>query len=457
VLNDREGADNVVDVTIDVFEGDRFRLGRLEFSGNTKTNDKVLRREFRLAEGSYMNMGLFRSSVFKVNALGYFKLEEDPVEFDFNDVDKTVDVVVKGNEVGRNDIQFGAGYSELDGLFGQVRFSTRNFRGRGESLSMSVQAGGRADYYTLAYSDPYFLDRRIILGGSIFKTSIDVADYYRETTGATLTVGKGLGSFSSISALFAYEDVESQFAVSQSYFPGEDTGGHGRPIDIPPPEGRTFQRTFEEFTGSTMSFTPIFAMDSRDDPFDPNRGKRLSLRTRFAGGPLGGDYDYIRPEINFSIFKTVHKKVVLAGNFEVGQFFTYNDSEIPIYERFRLGGERTLRGIPYYTVVPRTEDGAYFTTGAGSRLGGDRFWLVNLEVQFRVGGPVKLVLFSDNGNAYHEDQGWEPSLFRKTVGIELRVFMPIFQAPLRFIYGKNLDPWPEEDNSDFQFSIGTTF
>ena len=73
------------------------------------------------------------------------------------------------------------------------------------------------------------------------------------------------------------------------------------------------------------------------------------------------------------------------------------------------------------------------------------------------GGPVKLVFFGDMGNTYHEDQGWQWSQYRKTAGVELRIFLPIFQAPIRFIYGYNLDPYPEEDQADFQFSIGTTF
>jgi outer membrane protein insertion porin family len=83
--------------------------------------------------------------------------------------------------------------------------------------------------------------------------------------------------------------------------------------------------------------------------------------------------------------------------------------------------------------------------------------LFNLEFQYRIGGPVKLVLFTDLGNTYHEDQGWDMSLYRHTAGVEMRIFLPIFQAPIRFIYGINLDPFPDEDSSDFQFSIGTTF
>lgn len=457
VLEDREGSEDVVDVTIDIFEGDRFRLGRLEFEGNTTTRDKVLRREFRLSEGSWMSMGALRASMFKVNALGYWKLEEDPLEFDFDDEAKKVNVVVKGREVGRNDVQFGAGYSELDGFFFQGQFNTRNFLGRGNTLGVSAQIGNRADYYSLSFTEPYLFDRRIILGGSVFKTNLDINDFYRETTGASITTGLGVGVFSSVSALISYEDVESRYAITQTLVPGGRDGDHGRPIGFPPVEPVERERAFERFSGTTTSLTPGFNFDSRDDPFDPNRGRRLSLRSRFAGGPLGGDFDYIRPEVNMSAFISRGKKVVYAFNVEGGQFFTYNGSEIPFYERYRIGGDRSLRGIPYYTVLPRTEEGEYFLTAGGSRVGGDRYWVANLEFQYRVGGPVKLVLFADAGNTYHEDQGWDLGLFRRTTGVEMRVFLPIFQAPIRFIYGYNLDPFEDEDQSDFQFSIGTTF
>ncbi len=457
LLEDREDEDHVVDVIINVFEGDRYSLGRLEFAGNTTTRDKVLRREFRLPEGAQMAMAVFRSSVFKVNALGYFKLEEEPLEFDFDDEAKRVNVVVSGQEVGRNDIQFGAGYSELDGFFAQAQFNTRNFMGRGNTLGVSLQLGRRSDFYTLSYTEPYFLDRRILIGGSIFKTSLDYTDFYRETTGATVSTGLGVGTFSSVSALISYENVFSEFAVQRGGLVGEPTGGHDRPIDPPPVEPGDREVAVETIEGRVVALSPSYNVDSRDDPFDPNRGKRFSARLRFAGGPMGGNFDYIRPNVSWTQFMSLNQKFVFAYRGEVGIFWPYNNSEIPLYERYRLGGDRTLRGLPQYSVLPRTEEGRYFLTQNGSRMGGDRYWLANVELQYRIGGPVKLVAFTDLGNTYHEDQGWDLSLYRHSVGLEMRIFLPIFQAPIRFIYGVNLDPFPDEESSDFQFSIGTTF
>ncbi len=455
----RDGADHVVDVSVDIFEGDRYKLGRLEFSGNTTTRDKVLRREFRVPEGNWMNMGLFKSSVYKVNALGYWKLEDEPLDFDFDEENKRVNVTVKGKEVGRNDLQFGAGYSELDGFFAQTSFNTRNFLGRGETLGVSLQAGGRSDYYTLTFTEPYLFDRRILLGASIFSTSTDIYDYYRETTGASLTLGFGLGMWGSLSGIFSFEDVKSHYAISRAGFPGDATGGHDRPFDLPPLEAVPLERAYEYFDGRTVSFTPAYRYDSRDDPFDPNRGTGINFRVRMAGGPLGGDFDYIRPEATLTKFIPLGRKSksIFAFNAEIGKFYTYNDSTIPLYELYRLGGDRTLRGFPYYSVRPRTADGEYFYSSGGSVLGGDRYWLLNLEYQFRIGGPVKFVLFTDLGNTYAEEQGWDWSLYRQSYGAELRIFLPIFQAPIRFIYGIVVDPFPNEKSSDFQFSIGTTF
>jgi len=455
----REGADHVVDVSVDIFEGERYKLGRLEFSGNTTTRDKVLRREFHVSEGTWMNMGLFKSSVYKVNALGYWKLEDEPLEFDFDEEDKKVNVTVKGKEVGRNDLQFGAGYSELDGFFAQASFSTRNFMGRGETLGISLQMGGRSDYYTLSFSEPYLFDRRILLGASLFSTSTDIYDYYRESRGATLTIGFGLGMWGSLSGLFAYENVKSHYAIERVGFPGDSTSGHDRPVDVPGLTENPLEHAYEYFDGRTVSFTPAYRFDTRDDPFDPNRGTGINFRVRMAGGPLGGDFDYIRPELTFTKFVPLSRKSksIFAFNIEAGKFFPYNDSEIPLYELYRLGGDRTLRGFPYYSIRPRTAEGKYFYTDAGSVLGGDRFWLCNLEYQYRIGGPVKLVFFTDIGNTYAPEQGWDWSLYRQSYGAELRIFLPIFQAPIRFIYGIVVDPFPDEKSSDFQFSIGTTF
>jgi outer membrane protein insertion porin family len=449
---------DMVDVKIVIYEGERYRLGRLEFSGNTKTQDKVLRREFRLLEGSYMDMNIFRKSVFKVNQLGYFKLTDDPLEFKFEEEKKLVNVTVKGQEVGRTDVQFGAGYSELDHFFFQFMFNTRNFLGRGETLGVAVSTGSRADSYSLSFSEPYFLDRRMVIGGSIYNQSMDITDYERESRGGSVVWGVGAGDFGQFSVSYSYEDVYAKYSVVRQILAGgEPYTPHQRPL--PPPYSSIPQPPlfYDVFTGVTSSITPSIGSDTRDDPFDPSQGFSYFGRLRFAGGPLGGDFNYWRPEVGATAFYPLTRRYILAGNVEAGIINPFSGSEIPTYDRYRLGGERSLRGLPYYGVLPRTEKGLYFLSPGGARLGGDRYFQLNLEYQIKVGGPIKFILFSDIGNTWHEDQGWDLGLLRYTTGAELRIFLPIFQAPLRFIYGVNLDPFPDEKSSDFQFSIGTTF
>jgi len=458
VLLTREGTEDELDVVVRVYEGDRWRLGRLEFSGNTKTQDKVLRREFRLFEGDFMNMTAFKRSVFKVNQLGYFKLTEDPVAFDFDAERKLVNVSIKGQEVGRTDIQFGAGYSELDRFFLQFAFNTRNFLGRGETLGVSVQSGTRADTYSLSFSEPYFLDKRQFVGGSIYKTNYDLLTQQRHAKGLSAIWGVNIGDFSTFSLSYGYEDVFAKFAVVRTVpAGGEPRGPHRRPLpppykDIPAPA-----LYFEQATGVTSAFTPAFGFDSRDDPFDPNQGWSSFVRVRTAGGILGGDFNYVRPEAGVSVFYPASRRVILAANLEGGYIRPFAGSRIPLYDRYFLGGERSLRGFSYYSVVPRKANGEFFLTPNGSRMGGDRYLQLNLEYQIKLGGPLKLIFFSDIGNTWHEQQGWQLGLLRYSAGAELRITLPIFQAPLRFIYGVNLKPFPDEKRTDFQFSIGSTF
>ncbi len=445
---------------------DEKRLGRLEFLGNTRTQDKVIRREFRLFEGEWMDMGTLKRSLFKVNQLGYFKLKEDPLEFKFDDVNKLVNVTVKGEEVGRTDIQFGAGYSELDGMFGQFMFSTRNFLGRGATLGVSASVGKRADQYTLSYSEPYFLDRRMVLGGSIYKQEQDLdqtylgtgQEYYREGKGGSIVWGVGLFDFGQLTFVYGYDDTWARYTTGRAFDAGSGPViPHKPPLPGPVKDPVPEAYYYAIYEGVTSSFTPGFTYDSRDDPFDPSSGKSIFGRLRYAGGVLGGDFNYFRPEVGFSWFRPITRRHIFAMNAEAGIIKPFSGNEIPIYDRYRLGGERSLRGFQFLSVLPRTKKGLYFRNAYGIEIGGDRYLQLNLEWQIKLGGPIKFILFTDIGNTWVEQQGWDLSLMRYGSGAELRIFLPIFQAPLRFIYGINLKPFYDEDKNDFTFSIGTTF
>lgn len=465
VLVERKDKADTVDVVVSVYEGDRFRLGRIEFSGNTKTQEKVMRREIRLFEGDWMNMASFKKSVFKVNQLGYFKLKEDPVDFKFDDKNHLVNVTIKGEESGKTDVQFGAGYSELEGMFGQASFNTRNFLGRGETFGIGLQAGATGRSYNLSFAEPYFLDKRMMIGASVYNQTVDysaitalLSDYQRQGKGGSLSWGLGVSDFGNFSIIYSYEDVYAKYSTNRTLSSDSDLDFPYRQPIPTPYNGITGEDKFYEiYRGTTSALTPGYGYDSRDDPFDPSQGISYFLRLRYAGGFLGGDFHYLRPEWGFALFQPLSKKTIFAFNFEGGIIIPFAGYQIPFYDRYRLGGERSLRGFEWYSVLPRTKTGEYFVDANGVQLGGDRYLQFNIEYQIKLGGPLKLIFFTDIGNTWYETQGWELSLMRYSYGAELRVFLPIFQAPLRFIYGINPHPFSDEKKGNFLFSIGSTF
>jgi outer membrane protein insertion porin family len=442
-----------VDVIVRVTEGDMFRVGRVEFTGNKTTKDKVLRRELQLFEGDVLDMEMFKKGLFKITQLGYFKIEEDP-EFRVNADKKAVDVTVKGIDTNRNEIQFGAGYSQLDGVFGQFQFSTRNFLGRGDTISVQFQRGGYSNYFDLSFVEPWFLDKRMSIGGSVFSRSLEYLDVDQQSKGVNASVGLGLGLFDSVSLFYGFTDTKSRYEV----FPA-----------APPPGSGTPPAAYADYIGKTSAIAPSYRYDSRNDPFDPTRGKRFNLSTTFAGGPLGGDFSFIKPIGNATVYFNTSRKSHLALNLEGGYVHPYNGKDIPIFERFRIGGDRSVRGFKYGSIYPLDDNDQAFFTEAGALLGGDKYLVFNMEAVYYIAGPLKFVLFFDAGNAWLEGQTFNPIKMRASTGAELRMFLPIFQAPLRFIYGINLSPkvikgadglpltGGEESSSEFQFSIGTTF
>jgi outer membrane protein insertion porin family len=447
--------DHRVDVDVKIFEGDKFYLGRLEVQGNTMTRDKVIRREFALDEGDVLDMEAIKKSVTKIQQLGYFKMTEEP-GFSVRPEEKKVDITIKGQETNRNEIQFGAGYSGFDGFFGQFSFQTRNFLGRGEIIGVSAQLGKVSNFYDLSYSIPWFMDKNQSVGASVYRRNVNYASIEQKTTGGSLYYGKGLGLFDSISALYSYDDIVANFPVQSAPNP---------PGQPPPPQ------KFTETTGTTSAITPAYNYDSRNDPFNPTRGFHFYASLQVAPNFIGSSTGFIKPLLGATYYLPVRlpRNGLIGLNLNVGWIKPLGGDEIQVYQRFQLGGEQSIRGFRQGQVVPLKENNEVFTDDLGRILGGDKFFVLNIEYQFLQIGPATLLAFVDLGNNYFETQSISFSNIRTSAGAELRIFLPIFQAPLRFIYSVNLHPVNpinqygfaipslEERHSGFDFSIGRTF
>jgi len=443
----KDTKDQVADVVVRVNEGDQYKVGRIEFEGNDRTMDKVLRRELRLQEGRVVSIGAVRNSITKVNQLGYFKLDEsDPVKIDYDGENKQVNLVFKGEEAERTELQFGGGWSEFEDFFGQFAINTKNFLGRGEQVGVSLQAGGIRDVLDVSYFIPWFMDRPQSLGFRAFDQELDydiftaIGTQRTRTTsrGGTITYGRNLGLFQQMSASYNRTLYEDEARI---------LGGTGGTL-------------FSRLEIDTSSVRPIYVYDSRDNPFEPTRGRRLTLATEYAGGFLGGDSYFVRPELTFSLFQPLGTPVrqVFAFNVEAGLVDPFEGRELTRLERFYLGGENSIRGHRSRSITvrdPRT--GERLIDENQILLGGDRYLQVNLEYHFLLGGPFRILLFADAAQVYGDDQSFDLSRLRYTAGAELRVLVPVFGAPLRFIYAFNLDEQPGDQFEDFQFSIGTSF
>ncbi len=442
----RERPDNVADVVVKVFEGDQFTVGRIEFEGNDRTRDKVLRREFRVQEGLTLNMGALKNSVFKLNQLTYFKIDEDnPIEFgNFDREHKTVDLTVKGRESDRTELLFGGGWSELDGFFGQFSMQTQNFLGRGESLGVSVQTGKVRDIYELSYYVPWLGDRPQSAGFQLFKRDLnynllDTQQQVQTEKGGVLTYGRSFGLFQSVRLQYEFADIQQEFRV----------------LDI---SGATITSSSAY---SKSDIRPVWSYDSLDNRLEPTIGMRMSASVEYAGGPLGADIHLWRPELAFTWFKPIARRPVrsvFALNLEAGMVANIGAQPLPLLERYYIGGVRSLRGHASRSIVLRDDKDNPVQDAFGNFLGGSSYLQSSLEYHLLLGGPFRLVFFVDGGNVFgDEGRSFGVSDLRATTGAELRLFVPVFGLPLRFIYAKNLTPLPGDRFESFQFDVGTSF
>ncbi len=440
-----ERSEEVADVLLKIDEADQYRVGRLEFEGNSKTRDKVLRREMLVQEGTVMSMTGIQNSLLKIRQLNYFALnEEEPVAFDFDSEEKTVDLLVQGEEAERTELQFGGGWSEVDGFFGQFALRTTNFLGRGETLGVSVQSGRQRDYYDLEYSIPWFLDRPQNLGFRLFNQELDSrvlsdVEFQQKFSGASVTYGRSLRNFQTFSISYNFSDIED---TQRLFIDGED-----EPLT-------------REVMFTSSSLRPFWIRNTLDSRFEPTRGTRISASVEVAGEYLGGDTSFIEPQFNLTrFFRATQGALKSSFGFKVdlGYITSLDDKELFPQQRYFMGGDNSIRGFRRRSIVVRETDGTIRRDPSGFPLGGTKMLRFSAEYHFIVGGPFRVVLFGDAGGVFDDDQSIDTDLLRYSAGAELRIQVPLFPAPLRFIYAFNLEEQLDDQFDSFDFSLSTSF
>lgn len=434
----------VADVFVRIEEGEQFRIGRIEFEGNTKTKDEVLRRELAVQEGAIVDTRALRASLLRLEQLRFFEVDdEDPVEFAFHRDEQTVDLKIQGEEGEPSDLLLSGGFSETHGFFGQVLYRDRNFLGRGETLQATVEAGERQDVLELSYLIPWWLGRRQQLGFSLFQRDLEFEllsgqEVVQERSGGSLTYGRRLGLFGDLSATWMRYDSEETAT------------------DLTDPDNPVFLPIDRKVSMLRLGFVE----DRRDSRLQPTRGGRWSAGIDWAGGALGGSTAFVRPQASFSRYLGLTRqplKSLFAFNLEAGYIAALGGDELFYSDRFYLGGENSVRGFEYRSIWVRDETGATVRDENRLALGGDRSLQLNLEYHLLLGGPFRLLAFVDGGKVWGADQPLDFDHLRLSTGLELQIKVPILGAPLRFIWAENLDPLPDDRFQSFQVSIGPSF
>jgi outer membrane protein insertion porin family len=493
-------ADSTVNVTLRLQEGVQYFVNRLTFTGNTTTRDNVIRREMRVVEGAVFNTESLKYSIRRLNQLGYFQnLEESP---DAVDVQKTpgskneVDVTLRLQEQNRNQLTFGAGVSQFEGFFGQLSFQTSNFMGRGESLTVSLQAGSRAENFQVAFTEPFLFDRNITGGVDVYKRKIQyIGQFTQNAAGGNLMFGFPVSDFGRMFMTYSYENVKVT-DLNPAY---QDP----RLVQNNPFLQESLLLNQQGGSRAVSKITPSYVFNTIDNPIFPNTGKRLSLSADVAG--LGGNTNFLKPRVEaITIFRhTTRTSVAFRAQAEYIRPYG-GTTVLPLFERLFLGGEYSIRGFDIRTVGPRDPIN-------GVVLGGNKSLLFNAEYLITIAQPVRLVLFYDAGQVRDIGQQFgrfeditelvfpEPPLitdpfatltltecvsatncpaapgptsrvigrtsaFKTSTGAEVRFFMPVLNVPFRLIFAMNPQRGGVLDNNfspakrfTFRFAVGSTF
>ncbi len=415
----------LVDLTFEVEKGDLVRIERISIAGNSKTRDKVARREMRLMEGELYSATGFKRSKQNLMNTGYF--EEANVSTAKGSAGDKLNVNVDLKEKATGAFTIGGGYSSLDGLIFQGSVSQSNFLGLGLKANASAAIGGKSNTYSVGLTDPYFLDSKWTLGMDIYRSERDYTDYSRRLTGGDIKAGYPITDFIGTFWMYKYEikdiyDPDIYYLDANAKYPDSYPLG---------------QTTTSSIYGSITNNTTDFR-------FDPSSGMVNTFSVEYAG--LGGNNKYLREVLDNTFYYPLWWKFVISTKVVVGAVQKVG-GPIPIDEKFYLGGIGTLRGYSARTVSPKNND-VY--------VGGEKELFGNVEVKFPLLPEfgIKGVGFFDYGNAWSGE--FKPPSILMSYGGGIRWASPM--GPLRLEYGIPINPRHDDNKSGrFEFAIGSMF
>lgn len=414
-----------VNVTINIDKGPKVYIDKITIRGNTKTRDKVIRRELLVREKDLFSSTALRKSNQMLNRLGFFEeINLATRETAPDKMDLTVDVKEKPTGM----FMVGAGYSSAEQLIGMAEITQPNLFGRGQELSVSAQLGSQTRRYIIRFTEPWVMDTRVSGSVNAFNWMYEYEDFVRDTSGGGMTLGYPLGLFTRASLGYRFENVDlSEVSESASVFIRRSQNIH-----------------------LTSVLSGNLYRDSRDHPFFTNRGSVNRFSLDYAGGPLQGDSQFLKGEISSGWYLPLKWGTVGFLRGTIGYAYETKKDRLPVYERFFLGGIYSLRGYETWEVGPRDPE-------TNEIIGGNKMMYFNAEFLFPISKEMGIrgLTFFDTGNAFDDDQGFDFSDMRHSVGFGVRWHSPF--GPLRVEWGYNLNADPDQSQSNWQFSMGGQF
>src|SRR5216110_1958186 len=424
----------LIDVHYSIEEGVRSFVNRVNIEGNTRTKDKVIRREVLVAPGDVFNTVRVDITKKRLENLGYFaKVETYPEE---TDIPGRKDLTILVQEKRTGSLSFGGGYSTVDALVGFAELTQGNFdlfnwpsfTGGGQKFRLRIQYGTERKDFVLSITEPYFLDRRLSLNGQVFYTEANYlsAEYNQRNYGLATELRKPINAYTSATLGYQLQEIDIfDVAASASEFIQSQKGS---------------------FTESKVFGGVVF--DSRDNPLLSRRGRRVSFSPYIAGGFLGGDTQIYGLDLEASQYFHLPWDTILVINGEVATVSQWgNGNDVPIFERLYLGGSNNLRGFPFREVGPQDEN--------GEPLGGKSMWRTTIEWTFPIIEKARGAVFYDTGFVNSDQWSFGFNHIASDVGIGLRLDLPI--GPLRLDYGYPVMRDGYNGGGRFNFNVGYQF
>lgn len=408
-----------VDIVYHITKGNQVYFNRISITGNTKTRDKVIRRQLAIVEGDLYSSSKLKKSYMDLNRLRYFEEINIQTEKGPNETLTDVNIAIKEKPTGIFSI--GAGYSAIDHAVLTAQVAQQNLFGRGQTLSVKAHLGSTTTSYELSFVEPWLFDIPLWSKLDAWNFTREYDSYDLDSNGVGVTLGYPIWEYITgyVGYRFSVDDISNIEAGASTL--------------IEEQEGKT--------TLSSLTFT--LTRDTTDDFFFPSQGSKNSASIQYTGGILQGDADFLKYGISSAWFFSLPFDTVFGVRGRAGYIHRTSDTEIPIWERFYLGGMNSLRGLREVGPVdPRT----------GDVIGG--LTMLNFNVEFLYplvkDAGMKGVIFYDTGNSW--ESGYYLDDMRQTAGVGIRWYSPI--GPLRLEWGYVIDRKDDEPSSRWEFTIG---